>query len=348
MHAESNEVGVVKKILHTAPATDEAKEWDGWGTALKPAHEPILMFRKPLSENTVAANVLKWGTGGINIDVSRVATNPDVDDMSRKVERKKRKTETWEEGSGFKNETNALTGVLPTGRFPANLIHDGSDDVEEGFPKTGKSAGGFKLGSTGSFGKSGIYSKAEGEAEREGTGFGDQGSASRYFKKIEPEKPDGRFPANLIHDGSEEVKEGFPYTKSGAMKREVEGYEGESNTGFIRGVSGPQNQHGDSGSAARFFKKVETASRIKYCAKASKKDRDEDNKHPTVKPTELMRYLINLVTPPGGKVLDMFAGSGSTGKACVLDGFGFIGIEREKASFDTSVSRIKKHLKGVE
>jgi site-specific DNA-methyltransferase (adenine-specific) len=162
----------------------------------------------------------------------------------------------------------------------------------------------------------------------------------------------------------------FPVTKSGAMKHEVGAYGGESITGFLRGKSGPSNQHGDSGSAARFF----------YCAKSSKSDRDDGlaefaakpsaasefrpnhtekaaegedgntygrwkplkNNHPTVKPTDLMRYLCRLVTPPGGKVLDPFAGSGSTGRGAVLEGFQFIGIEIDEGYFDIACKRIEK------
>jgi len=111
--------GYGKEIL-----TKGNSEWEGWGTALKPACEPIVVARKPLSEKNVALNVLKWGTGGINIDACRVETNPEVDDMLRKVDRQKRETETWEKGSGFKNENNSLTGVRQDGRFPANIILD--------------------------------------------------------------------------------------------------------------------------------------------------------------------------------------------------------------------------------
>jgi len=111
-----------KEFDITAPATDAAKQWDGWGTALKPAMELITIARKPLSEKTVAENVLKWGTGGINIDGCRVETNPEVDDMLRTVERKEREAPLWKDGSGFKNENNKLTGVPSSGRFPANLI----------------------------------------------------------------------------------------------------------------------------------------------------------------------------------------------------------------------------------
>jgi site-specific DNA-methyltransferase (adenine-specific) len=119
----------------TAPATDAAKQWQGYGTALKPAWEPVILCRKPL-EGTVAENVQKWGTGAINIDGCRIPVDPKVDDMLRTTTRGKRITETWENGSGFKNENNLLTGVPEKGRFPANLIHDGSDEVLALFPDT--------------------------------------------------------------------------------------------------------------------------------------------------------------------------------------------------------------------
>jgi DNA modification methylase len=128
----------------TAPATDAAKQWDGWGTALKPAWEPIILCRKPISEKTVAQNVLKWGTGGLNIDGCRIPVDPKVDDMLRTTTRGKRITETWEKGSGFKNETNTLTGVPEKGRFPANLIHDGSDEVLALFPESKGQCGDVK------------------------------------------------------------------------------------------------------------------------------------------------------------------------------------------------------------
>ncbi len=155
-------------------------EWEGWGTALKPALEPITVARKPISEATIAANVLKHGTGGINIDACRV---------------------------------------------------------------------------------------------------GDE----------------GKFPANLLHDGSEAVDAVFP--------------------------------NGNS--------------RLFYCAKASKKDREDGNNHPTVKPTDLMRYLVRLATPKGGTVLDPFMGSGSTGKAAALEGFNFVGVELDPEYFNLASERIK-------
>ena len=122
--------------------TPEAKEWNGWGTALKPAHEPIVMARKPF-KGTVANNVLEHGVGGINIDESRVPVDYEVDDMHREVVRAPRdETKVFtNNNSGFKNEDNKFTGVRPEGRFPANIIHDGSPEITEGFPKTGDIGG---------------------------------------------------------------------------------------------------------------------------------------------------------------------------------------------------------------
>lgn len=219
------------------------------GTALKPALEPITMARKPL-EGTVAANVLAYGTGALNIDGCRVGTGDDL--ASGGLDGKKADATTALGGSwaGIRHER-------PTGgRWPANLIHDGSDEVLQAFPNTGPTPGSYET------------------SHRDTTAYS------------------GSWPERIVRKGHKDA----------------------------------------GGSAARFF----------YCAKASKRDRDEGlesfdrvaiapraNNHPTVKPTDLMRYLCRLVTPAGGTVLDPFMGSGSTGKAAVLEGFAFIGIERE-------------------
>jgi len=119
----------------SAPATPEAALWDGWGTALKPAMEDWWLLRKPL-DGTVAQNVLKYGTGALNIDGCRIGVDASVDDMMRSVSRKPRVSPTWEDGSGFKNEANPRTGVSPAGRWPAHVTHDGSDEVLAGFPES--------------------------------------------------------------------------------------------------------------------------------------------------------------------------------------------------------------------
>lgn len=225
------------------------------GTALKPAWEPIVMARKPIV-GTVAQNFERYGVGGLNVDECRVeASQADVE-----------------------------RAAVPQPQFNS---------------PTGK-----------------IYNMKTGEG-RNGDTF---------------DMSAGRYPANLIHDGSDEVLALFPITTSAAMKRTVGAYDGKGVTGFLRGHSGPHNQRSDSGSAARFF----------YQTKANKKDREAGNLHPTVKPTDLMRYLCRLVTPPNGLVFDPFMGSGSTGKAALLEGFRFIGIEREAEYINIARARLER------
>jgi site-specific DNA-methyltransferase (adenine-specific) len=223
-------------------ATDAARQWQGWGTALKPAWEPVILARKPLSEKTVAANVLRWGTGALNIDVCRV--------------------ETAENPSGKRRD----------GKAPGREI---------------------------------------------GTWANDRRSAETFAQQRAGEAI-GRWPANVVHDGSEEVVGMFPQTAPSSDRKRVN----RATTQFEFGDGKPEGSipsgHADSGSAARFF----------YCPKASKADR-AGSKHPTVKPVTLMRWLCKLVTPPGGLVLDPFAGSGTTGLAAVSEGFSAILCEAE-------------------
>jgi site-specific DNA-methyltransferase (adenine-specific) len=246
---------------------DLAKQYEGFGTGLKPAYEPIIIARKKISESTIVENVLKYGCGGINIDGCRINFESDEDKESAK----------------------------PQGRCTS---------------KVGALAGGI-------------------ENERERTSF--EGKASDNTK--------GRWPSNFMHDGSEEVMQLFPHTKSGAIKKHHIFHESENNcmSGKNYERTPKKEYSGDDGSAARFF----------YCSKASQKDRNEGcekfekgNNHVTVKPTSLMRYLVRLVTPPKGIVFDPFMGSGSTGKAAVYEGFDFIGIEKEKEYFEIAKARI--------
>jgi site-specific DNA-methyltransferase (adenine-specific) len=264
--------------------TESASQWQGWGTALKPALEPITVARKPLV-GTVAENVLEHGTGGLNIDGCRVGD--------------------------FQNTT------------PSGVDRRNAKLAEMGY-------------------RPGEYQMGE----------------------KAPDTPPGRWPANLIHDGSDEVMAAFPQAKG--QQGSVTGEEPSSKTNAVYGQFNGRpatTPRGDAGSAARFF----------YCAKASKRDRDEgleawpeqqssvgDNRaggdfnerlgktpglrrnvHPTVKPTDLMRYLCRLVTPPGGVVLDPFMGSGSTGKAAKLEGFGFAGCEMSSEYFEIACARIE-------
>lgn len=270
------------QLIRAGESTDEAKQWSGWGTALKPAHEPICVARKPLS-GTVAENVLTHSTGALNIDGCRVPTDEQI-----------------KGGSG-------------------GLLSHQRDNID-------------------------------------------------YPQNDWQPSEQGRWPANFVHDGSECVREMFPDAK---------GQQGQSNDSqrSKNNVYGAPSDNGNTytpridtdTSAARFF----------YCAKASKSDRDDGvslattsaaemvdrdadsagmnspragagrtsgarNDHPTVKPTALMQWLVRLVTPPGGTVLDPFTGSGSTGKACMLEGFEFIGFEMDPHYCEIAEQRIAK------
>jgi len=218
------------------------------GTALKPAHEPLVLARKPLI-GTVAANVLAHGTGGLNIDGCRVGTNGGT----RLEVAVKKGDGIYKGGINTGNFGDEIPGL---GRWPANLIHDGSDEVVSCFPDA-----------------KGQQGALIGHSKKRGNGiYGEFPPANDAIKRVEAET-----------------------------------------------------------TAARFF----------YAAKASKKDRDDGNAHPTVKPTDLMAYLCRLVTPAGGVVLDPFMGSGSTGKAAIKEGFRFIGAEREAAYYAIAEARLK-------
>ncbi len=267
----------------------EAQQWQGWGTALKPAHEPIVVARKPLI-GTVAQNVLEYGTGGINIDECRVGTNGET------IEPVFGGHKGVNHGSKYGESDDYLSKVSSLGRFPANLIHDGSDEVLACFPKNAEGC-----------------------------------------------KPH-------IVNASDET----------AQANKLKGW---------GSVSVPKNKFAgfdDSGSAARFF----------YCAKASKSERnmgceglelkpagnyDDDNyewditkghrpaqprqnNHPTVKPIALMEYLIKLVTPPNGIILDPFGGSGSTAVAAKRLGFKCILIEKDEKSCEIAAKRCQQNF----
>jgi DNA modification methylase len=280
-------IGYMDGSGKTFEVTKGNSQYEGWGTALKPALEPITVARKPIEEKTIAKNVLKYGTGGINIDGCRVPVDKNVDDMLRETSRGKRKSETWEKGSGFKNENNSLTGVRKEGRFPANLIHDGSEEVTSLFPDS-KSTGGSGEKSKGGLGKQ-IYGKyALEEHGANSGGLGDSGSASRFFYCAKASKKDR-------NEGCDNLEE-KQYSHDGRSKP-------------------IENAFQRNNSVA-------------------------SNNHPTVKPTELMQYLVRLVTPKNGIVLDPFMGSGSTGKACMLEGFDFIGIELDEEYIKIAEKRI--------
>ena len=267
----------------TAPATDAARQWQGWGTALKPALEPITVARKPLI-GTVAENVLAHGTGALNIDGCRVGSE------SRPVMVRTSTVIAASSMSGVSTGATPSGDITSLGRWPANLIHDGSEEVLAAFPhtKSGTFSGHRNLPKTkNAFGTF--------EIRDERGHVGDEGSAARFFYCPKASKRD-----------RDEGLDGFAQATPGQMTDREDG---------SAGLNNPRAGAGRTGGGK--------------------------NIHPTVKPTDLMAYLCRLVTPPGGVVLDAFMGSGSTGKAAMREGFRFIGIEREPKYFDIACRRIE-------
>lgn len=280
----------------TAPATDAAKKWQGWGTALKPAAEFWWLVRKPISEKTVAQNVQKWGTGALNIDGCRIGTfeNTTPSGLQRYRE--------WSDShTGQARPEKPSTFKPAQGRFPANLVFSHSPHCTDeacdmwdcpvalldkqsgqlsqcgGPKKTTHDKGMFGIGTPGV-----IYRE-------------DSRGASRFF-----------YCAKISSSERNAGLDGFPEQIVGAMSGNAK-------------INGGRT----AGDGVTPVKPV-----------LSK------NSHPTVKPKKLMGYLIKLITPPGGTVLDPFMGSGSTGLAAKENGFGFIGIEKEKEYFDISLARL--------
>ena len=271
--------------------TDAARAWSGWGTALKPAWEPIIVARKPLI-GTVAANVLAHGTGAINIDRCRIdgvkgvpASLSDAGLLG------------WGTGGDMdrKGEQN--------GRWPANLIHDGSDEVLAGFPQT--DGGTYTVGGPPRTKSLHIAQMSEQPRTDAVMNYGDSGSAARFFYTAKASRRDRE-------EGLDDLEARTRGERDGRQM-------GNNPPHSLNGSGEPINGTGMRAPVR--------------------------NTHPTVKPTSLMRWLVKLVTPPGGLVLDPFMGSGSTGKACMLEGFRFYGIEQDADYLKIARRRID-HARG--
>jgi site-specific DNA-methyltransferase (adenine-specific) len=281
--------------------------YEGWGTALKPANEPICLARKPLSEKTIVDNVIEWETGGMNIDECRVG----LLDGENTGRNNKDGDNGWKNSSGGKNGNKLREdeGLELLGRWPANVILECiCDEVIKG--EKGEVINRYPGGTT--FGGD---KKINDEVV--GTWFNDKGDIHT----------NPNCPCRLLdeHSGERKVGKG---KRSGGFQ---EGYiDGEVKNRV-------ENEgYNDSGGASRFF----------YSAKVSKKERNmgiENNNHPTIKPVSLMAYLCRLITPKGGVVLDPFMGSGSTGISALLEDFNFIGMEMDEEYFKIAESRINNY-----
>jgi site-specific DNA-methyltransferase (adenine-specific) len=277
---------------------------EGWGTALKPAHEPIVMARKPI-EGTVAENTLQYGVGGLNIDGTRIGYVNDYDKKHQEDIRKGTGTFFGGNGESVCEQTDMQ------GRWPANVILECTCEN----PKVVSDK--YDIRTYNDY-KNTFKSYEENDKDK----------GEYEIKDVETTKvihTDPNCPCYILDKQSgnkKSSKRGSKYNKPT-----------EHTNTYTPAASDyrDDNTYSDEGGASRFF----------YCPKASKKDRDEGNVHPTVKPTELMKYLIRLVTPKDGIVLDPFMGSGSTGKAAMQEGMWFVGIEREKEYFEIAKQRIE-------
>ncbi len=271
-------------VSNDVPLTDLAKQWQGWGTALKPSWEPCILARKPL-RGTVAANVAQFGTGAINVDACRIAGG------ERPVMVRTSTVVAASSMSGVSTGATPNGEMTDLGRWPANVLLDeeAAAVLDE---QSGEVGGGF--GTENRSESRGRYGDFSGSTKGRLVGFGDSGGASRFFYVAKPSREERDL--GCYH---------LP-AKSGG--------EATDRTDGSAGVNSPRAGAGRTGGAR--------------------------NIHPTVKPVELMRWLVRLVTPPDGVVMDPFMGSGTTGMACRYELRRFIGIEREAEYIEIAERRI--------
>ena len=280
------------------PVTPDAKKWEGWGTALKPAHEPIVMARKPF-RGPCFRNVQEHGTGAINIDDCRIGCEKsDFGDPSR-FQYARKGGGSWDQETGMfaAGRRGEWANGVPSGRWPANLIHDGSEEVIEQFPQN----------------KPGKMRRNKTKGARP---FNNEGKPTEYET------------AEVIDDPGGSAARFFYCAKASRSEREkgldgIEAIGGHEAVGRKEGSKGMDSPRAGAGGTSKEVR----------------------NKHPTVKPIKLMEYLAKLVTPPGGVVFDPFTGSGTTGIACALQGFDFIGAEMDPDYCKIARARIDAHQK---
>jgi DNA modification methylase len=273
------------------PLTKGNSEYEGWGTGLKPANEPIVLARKPISEKTIVDNVLKWGTGGINVDGCRIGYVDDNDKSSAKPQGKTLKHKGWDTEKWLEETKEPHN----EGRFPANFIIDEEAgkllDEQSGEGKSTK----YKITLPKIAGKNIFDGGNNGNGRTDimtDSGYSDTGGASRFFYVPKVSKKE----RNMGLDNFEEKENP------------------SNNYGFTENFTANDN----------------TLNRL-----------STKNNHPTVKPINLLTYLVRLITPPNGIVMDCYMGSGSTGIATLLEGFQFIGMEMDEEYFEIAKSRIE-------
>lgn len=356
----------------TDPATEAAKQWSGWGTALKPAWEPILLCRKPLSEPTVAANVLKHGTGAINVDGCRIGTAEQLQGSSVRNDIRGGKF-----AAGHRPNPGDIEPYQqsPLGRWPANVVLDeqaaalldeqsGESQSRVGKPRVAAPGTGWGMTAT-------------------GTEHQDRGGASRFFKVVKWQEDDeiptspasnAGNPSTLSNPSDASARSpaqtAFAQTDPSAIRGQGSigrsepsipmvnhapnaAHQGDTDTtpttptccascgSVLHATDAPISQ---ADAAAGAGVNVQGGGmRFRYDAKAEREDRD-GSKHPTIKPVDLCKWLVRLVTPPGGLVLDPFMGSGPIVWAARELGFRAVGVDREAEYVQDAVRRLQQQI----
>lgn len=334
--------------------TKGQSEWEGWGTALKPANEPIVLARKPLEKGlSVAENILKWGVGGINIDATRISG---IDPNNAKRLGKDYTSDNTNFGGGqIQQRKIASVGGSLEGRFPANIILTHHPECDcKGTKKVKSHNPDNKCNNVG-FNPSGdkLYGKGNGITNN-------KGYAENGEETIEDWDCHEDCPIRILDQQSGVTKSSKRGSHNSRVRTSGDIYKQDKDE------YREDNTYGDKGGASRFF----------YVAKASKSERNKGldvfetkqttggggtyneeagakygsikaegkNFHPTVKPIKLMQYLVKMITPPNGKVLDPFCGSGTTGIACKLEGYQFVGMEQDAEYSKIAEGRINNYI----
>jgi hypothetical protein len=306
----------------TAPATEAARQWHGFGTALKPAWESIVLARKPL-DGTVAANVTRHGTGALNIDGCRTPgikallhdvnsderNNPILHTRSRSGSGEMTSEGRWPTNMVFTHHCDCK--IIGTKRVRLGKRDDGIGCRPGGFAGVGADSGSNRPNGR-------LYADADGMETVESWQCVDGCPVRALDEQAGERRSTGNYPSNSTNELNSNV--------------------------YSKGLGGQGPIYSDSGGASRFYPtfawEADDFIPYLYCPKASKKDRGEGNTHETVKPNQLMRWLARLVCPPGGVVFDPFMGSGSTGKAAIREGFGFLGIDDRPGNIPLARRRI--------
>jgi DNA modification methylase len=332
-------------------------EWEGWGTGLKPANEPICMARKPIEEKTITDNVLKYGTGGINIDGCRIGTD---DDLARKKYLVKSDEGRYNYNNG-KYPIEMGGDGHNEGRFPANFIIECTCDEVISGENNGLKKETFENYGNGEYGKKDGRKTQPTAKKIEGTWYKDTGDIHT--------NPD--CPCRLLDEQSGEGKS--------VKRKKVSNTISKPNIDFGGGIKNIDNEYEDTGGASRFFYVPKVGKKERNLGLDNFEDKEKDrgnalkcgtcglwilrasgesckcgddrvevkgttkNNHPTVKPINLLTYLVRLITPPNGIVMDCYMGSGSTGIATLLEGFQFIGMEMDEDYFKIAETRINNY-----